>query len=292
MTNERIAYPVMLQHMLKILAEYNDPITVRQLYYQFVARQILPNNKDAYKKVSRDCTTARELGQVPVDAIEDRNREAVGGDYGFDFDAEEYIGARVEGLKTQYLYYNYPVWVNQPTYIEVWVEKEALSGVAESACSPLDIPFFCCKGYTSQSEMYSAAQRILRYCGREKRPVIIHLGDHDPSGIDMSRDIKDRLDMFTEGEEIIFKRIALNMDQVEEYNPPPNPAKMTDSRFKDYMRAYGDKSWELDALEPKILVSLIKKEVEKYLDYGQWEVIESEQRVGRQVLAKMAKKLR
>ena len=98
--------------------------------------------------------------------------------------------------------------------------------------------------------------------------VILHLGDHDPSGIDMSRDIRDRLKIF--GVKVEFERLALNMDQVTEYNPPPNPAKVTDSRFKGYQDLYGDESWELDALDPAVLVSLIQDNIADYRDEAAW----------------------
>jgi hypothetical protein len=95
--------------------------------------------------------------------------------------------------------------------------------------------------------------------------VIIHLGDHDPSGVDMTRDIADRLSMFAESD-IEVNRIALNMDQIEEFNPPPNPAKITDSRSGPYIELYGTSSWELDAIEPATLSQLIADTVENYID--------------------------
>ncbi|KKK48671.1 hypothetical protein LCGC14_3142790, partial [marine sediment metagenome] len=129
-----------------------------------------------------------------------------------------------------------------------------------------DVDYFACKGYISQSEMYRAAQRTFD----NQDHVIIHLGDHDPSGIDMTRDISDRFGVF-ESTNYQVIRIALNMDQVEHYGPPPNPAKITDSRYGDYIAKYGPSSWELDALDPDVLVELITATVEKYIDPDQWE---------------------
>lgn len=145
----------------------------------------------------------------------------------------------------------------------MWVEKDALVDVVGQACEPLDVPFFSCRGYTSQSEMWAAAQRFIRQGDRDQR-IIIHLGDHDPSGIDMTRDIQERLDMF--GADVIVKRVALTMEQINTYNPPPNPAKITDSRCGKYIAEFGDESWELDALEPKVITDLIKEQVKMYRD--------------------------
>jgi len=144
---------------------------------------------------------------------------------------------------------------------KVWVEKDALIGVVERACTELDVPFLSCRGFVSQSAMWQAAMRIKRQ-GRDT--VIIHLGDHDPSGIDMTRDIQDRLDIFGYGG--IVDRIALNLDQIEQYNPPPNPAKVSDSRYEGYVAEYGEDSWELDALDPKAINELITKAINEYTD--------------------------
>lgn len=165
-------------------------------------------------------------------------------------------------------------WSTQPYRVEVWIEKEALASVFEPVCAELDVPMLACRGYTSQSEMWSGGRRLLRHrissTATGQEVVVLHFGDHDPSGIDMSRDICDRLRMFLEGESMTFERLALNMDQVEEYNPPPNPAKMTDSRFAQYVALYGDESWELDALEPSVLADLIRANVLRFRDQELW----------------------
>lgn len=268
-----------------IIADYDAEgfnLTLRQLYYQFVSRAVIPNTEKSYKNLGSVINDGRLAGLIDWSAIEDRTRNLKGNSH---WDSPAEIARTV----VRAFYKDH--WANQDHRIEVWVEKEALAGVAEAACRPLDVPYFCCKGYTSQSEMYVAAKRLIRCDNEGKTAVIIHLGDHDPSGIDMSRDIQDRLSMFTEGQEIIFKRIALNMDQIEQYAPPPNPAKMTDSRFASYMSEYGDESWELDALEPKLLVKLITDTVEEYKDIDAWEEVEEEQAHGQSLLEKMANKL-
>lgn len=141
------------------------------------------------------------------------------------------------------------------------MEKEALVSVLERACGPLDVPYFACKGYVSQSAMWRAAIRISDKLKAKQctTAVILYLGDHDPSGIDMSRDIQERLDIF--GISVSVRRIALNLDQIEQYNPPANPAKVTDSRCASYIAEYGDESWELDALDPRTINELISREI-------------------------------
>ncbi len=161
-------------------------------------------------------------------------------------------------------------WNNQPCYVEVWIEKDALIGVIEGVCNDLDLPYFSCRGYTSQSELWRAAKRITTETSwQNERAIIIHLGDHDPSGIDMTRDIESRLLMFGAKSEV--RRLALNWDQVEEFSPPPNPAKLTDSRAKGYISEYGRESWELDALNPNVIANLIRDAVTPIIDTTTWE---------------------
>ena len=237
-------------------------LTLRQLYYQFVSRGWLQNKQTEYKRLGSIMNDARLAGRVDWSYMVDRTRGLVD---------RSHWGSPQEIIDTCAKQYFENMWVNQNYYVEVWVEKDALVGVLERACHPLDVPYFSCRGYPSVSEVKVAADRIVRESGRNVNLMIIHLGDHDPSGIDMTRDIKDRLHLLSHEGNIEICRIALNMDQVEHYGPPPNPAKITDSRYGDYIAKYGPSSWELDALDPDVLVELITATVEKYIDPDQWE---------------------
>jgi hypothetical protein len=179
-------------------------------------------------------------------------------------------------------------WANQAHRVEVWIEKDALVGVIAGACNRLDVPFFSCRGYTSQSELWGAARRLASYDRLGQDPIVIHLGDHDPSGIDMTRDISDRLALF--GAKVEVRRIALNMDQVEAYSPPPNPAKLTDARANGYITRYGNESWELDALDPATLDALITATIDDYRDPEQWEADTSAMEADRDLLTEAARR--
>lgn len=169
--------------------------------------------------------------------------------------------------------YREDLWREQQYRPEVWIEKDALVGVIEGVCCEFDVPFFSCRGYTSQSEMWGAGQRLRHHLERKQEPVILHLGDHDPSGKDMTRDIMDRMELFMGGVEL--KRLALNMDQVEQYKPPPNPAKTTDSRYQGYIEEFGRESWELDALEPKVIAELIRAAITPLIDEVEWKATQA-----------------
>lgn len=253
----------------KIIGEYEAQgldLTLRQLYYQFVGRGLLGNNDTNYKMLQRVVSDGRLAGLVSWTSIEDRTRNRQG-HRTFTTPRKAYEALVREGDRWQY---RRDLWADQPWRPEVWVEKEALVGVIQGICNQLRVDFFACRGYNSQSEQWRAGQRFAGYQGKGQRPIVFHLGDHDPSGIDMTRDNRDRLEMFA-GTPVMVQRLALNMAQVEELRPPPNPAKLSDARAADYVAQFGDSSWELDALSPTYIRDLIKRAVDRVRDEDAWE---------------------
>ncbi len=191
----------------------------------------------------------------------------------------------VDAVAEQYLT---DKWASQSFRPEVWIEKDALVGVFEQVCNSLDVPFFSCRGYSSDSEMWSAAQRLIAWKENGQTPIIFHFGDHDPSGTDMTRDIFDRLEMFS-GFPLKVKRLALNMPQIEKLKPPPNPAKLSDSRAIEYVKKFGSNSWELDALNPDILSNLAAANIESLIDQKTWTEAEEIEKAERRVLQKISR---
>jgi hypothetical protein len=240
-------------------------LTLRQLYYQGVSTAQFPNTEASYKRLGNIVNDGRLLGLIDWNHLTDRGREAHGTGWpGYEFPSMQSVMDQAAGSMMQDL------WEGQEFRPEVWVEKQALEQVAERAVRGYRTAYIACKGYMSQSEMWEAGyNRLQDYAAHGQTPVIIHIGDHDPSGIDMSRDIEERLSMFAEFN-VEVRRIALNMDQIDEFNPPPNPAKTTDSRYADYRRNYGDESWELDALRPELLIDLVRNEIEGLIDFSLW----------------------
>ncbi len=253
-----------------IIEEYSRQgyvLTLRQLYYQFVSRDIIPNTERSYKNLGNLITKARMAGMISWRAIEDRGRGVI--QPVIHENLENLINAAKHSIR-------FDRWERQEHYVEVWVEKEALGNVIAKACRPTQTPHLSCKGYLSASESWRAGQRLKDRFDAGQTPVIIHLGDHDPSGIDMTRDNEDRLEIFSE-QWVQVERIALNMDQVEQYNPPPNPTKLSDTRAENYIDHYGHESWELDALEPGVIRKLIENTIEKYIDRDKWHDVDAEE---------------
>lgn len=265
----------------EIIEEYAGQgfaLTLRQLYYQFVARALLANTQREYKRLGGIVSAARRAGLIDWNAIEDRTR-FVRHPSTWEDPAEI-----VRAISEQY---RVEKWKEQDTITEVWIEKDALIGVFEEVCKELDVALFSCRGYASDSEVWRAALRLLKYIDNGKRVRILHFGDHDPSGIDMTRDIEERLALFG-ASGVNVNRCALNMDQIEEFGPPPNPAKMTDPRFEGYIAEHGGESWELDALEPQVLASIVRERVEQVTDLDLWEETIAREERERGLLARVS----
>lgn len=268
-------------------------LTVRQLYYLMIARDKFPdswidetyNRKNGldprtkntiknYKKFCGVISDARRAGLVDWDAIVDRGRNLSG------WSSWDSPGARMTSAAHSFAL---DKWADQPRRVEVWVEKDALLGVFQKACSQYSVPFTSCRGYTSDSEIWAAAQRLRGYAKNGQEPLVLQFSDHDPSGLDMERDIADRLYLFAR-QEIEVRRIAFTWDQVQEFGPPPNPAKETDARFAKYSEEYGDDSWELDAIAPPSLSEIITNAIEEVMDQEAWSAAEAEEEKGREQL--------
>lgn len=247
---------VLIDKCNAILERYNASgydMTVRQVYYQLVAADEIENSERSYDKIQLLLNDARLAGLVDWDYIVDRTRE---------LRRLPFWDSPQDVLEAAYNGFRIDKWASQVYRPEVWIEKDALVGVFERTCNDLEVPVLSCRGYASLSEMFEAGyRRFSRYITSGQIPFILHFGDHDPSGIDMSRDILERATLLSKTGKPEFRRLALNINQVRQYQPPPNPAKLSDSRARDYVIKYGKSSWELDALEPTVLDTLIRDNI-------------------------------
>lgn len=294
--------------------EIDIKLTNRQLYYQLVGKAFIPNAMEIYKRICTFLTDLRYCGLVDWDSIEDKARVP----------KKHSEWKNVSDLIRSATYaYRLPRWQDQDYYVEMYCEKEAGVNVLETISEKYHMYFGFNKGYSSASAMYDLACRIQEQIAAGKSVIILYFGDHDPSGLDMVRDIKDRIIEFLQGgcvtddmrnkfsseffqskcekpgspyynwneeewtpyfeewlSEIFIDSIfnfevvpvALTTDQVKQYNPPPNPAKITDPRAKEYIREHGSVSWELDAIDAIELRRLAEDAVLNYLDMKKYNV--------------------
>lgn len=295
----KMDYTTIVKQVNKIFTQYEFALTLRQIYYRLLPS--IPNTKNSYNYLSKILVKARENGDVDERKIEDRTRSTIGGDDGYN-SLQEFVDAMIDDfVNSPEKYFQRKMWKDQDNYVEIWVEKDALSIVISNIAQGLKVTTCPSRGYGSYSYLRSATRRILRYIGDGKKVTILHFTDHDPSGIDMTRDLGKRMlkylcmeagDEFDEKEYDVdpenymrdrfnfeVQRIALTYEMVKKYNLSPNPTKMADPRSPLYVAQFGNKCWELDALEPKILEDLVKRSISHYIDIPKWDkMLETEKK--------------
>jgi len=283
--NLRPASMALIERCNEIINDYTDQglrMTLRQLYYQLVTRNLITNEEKSYKKLSNLVSDARLGGLMDWDAIEDRGRQP---SIPLQFDN---LQDRVRSAVNNY---RLPRWEGQDSYVELWVEKQALAGVLEPLASEFHVTLMVNKGYSSQSAMYESARRFNENTnGGERAPILFYLGDHDPSGEDMVRNIESRLGMFGV-EAIDVRKLALTIAQVRQYNPPPNPAKVTDPRAQEYIARFGASSWEVDALPPNVLAQIIRRAFAWVIDRPLMDAVIAREQSDREQLLRAAQRI-
>lgn len=272
--------------ILEHFTEKGYTLTLRQLYYQLVSRDLIPNTTKSYNILGTAISTGRERGLVDWDHLTDRLREIV------EWQMYADVPSAMDEMKK---HFRLDKWSTQTYRPEVWVEKDALSDIVRRACWRLQVPYLVCRGYGSASALWQAGRRMIEHRKNGQTPIIFHLGDHDPSGLQMTEDNHTRVNLFgspVDAEEKPYRarceviRLALNMDQIRQYDPPPNPAKETDSRWQSYYDTTGlTESWELDALEPSVIEQIIEDAVLEKRDHDAWEKITKQENEARQLLA-------
>ena len=308
----------LLKKALAIIEEYKRQhitMTLRQLYYQLVSQDVIPNNLKSYKRLGTILADGRYAGLVDWEAIEDRIRVPKRHSQ---FDD---VLDLVEAAKASY---RLDRWAGQKYYVELFTEKDALASVLKPIADKWHIYFCVNRGYSSATAMYDTAKRIEEEFDEEydndkmevtmkKKAVILYLGDHDPSGLDMVRDIKERIVEFLIGrrdytdftddsdyeirkeiieENIEVIHIALTTEQVKKYKPPPNPAKMTDTRSTGYINRFGKSSWEVDALKPEVMIKLVDDAIKQYVDVDKMNKIIEQEKQDMKAIEEFAKKLK
>lgn len=243
----------------KIVSDYLSQdlrLTLRQLYYVLVSRNVIPNADRPYKNLGNLISDARLAGRIDWEAIEDRIRVPV---HPPEFkNLQELVDAALQS-------YRLPRWTGQKHYVELWVEKDALAGILRPLALRYHVTLLVNRGYGSTSAMYDAYNRFAEKDAQGYDCVLFYLGDFDPSGEDMVRDIRARLnDVF--GIDVTVEKLALTLAQVQQYNLPPNPAKHTDPRSQEFIRRHGASSWEVDALPPEVLNRIIHKAFSNIID--------------------------
>jgi hypothetical protein len=258
-----------------IVAEMR-PMTVRQVFYQATVRDIVAKTEAGYTKVQTDLAQMRRAGDMPYDWITDNTR----------WQRKPITYRSIEqALAETARFYRKDLWADADCYVEIWLEKDALSGVVTPITSMFDVPLMVARGYASLSFLHTAADYINSL---DVPAYIYHLGDFDPSGVNAGEKIEETLRDLAPDAEIHFERLAVSLGQIQAWNLPTRPTKASDTRSK----GFGDISVELDAIEPGRLRSLVQDAIERHLPQDQFEVLKIAEASERTILADMIHELK
>jgi hypothetical protein len=272
----------LIEQANEIIAEYAGiTMNLRQVFYQFVARNLIPNDKKNYVNLGQTVVrNGRRAGLIDWDSIEDRTRN---------LHSPLTFAHPGERLRLAADNYKEDLWLGQEYRPEVWVEKEALIGTVEGVCKEFRVPYFANRGNNSDSEMYAAGKRFEDYAGDGLTPIVFYLGDHDPTGVRITEDIEARLEMFA-GQKVEVRRLGLNFDQCRRYRLPPNYAKEADNNFQWYVDQFGTQCWELDALPPSVMTDLVRRALEKLINERKWNAALAKETKNKKLMQKLGNK--
>jgi hypothetical protein len=237
-----------------------QPMTVRQAYYQAVVRGLVSKDASGYAQVLHDLIWLRREGSMPYDWIVDNTRQM----------RKPYTSDSVEeALRETAEYYRKNLWRDADVYVEIWLEKDALSGVVYPITSEFDVPLMTARGFSSLSFTYGAAEQIK---ARSVPAYIYQLGDYDPSGEGASRALEQDLRELAPDEEIHFERLGVTPDQIREWDLPTRPTNMNDTRAKRFGSSI---SCDLDAVEPDTLRGLVRDAIERHMPPRQFAILKA-----------------
>jgi hypothetical protein len=262
-----------------IMAAFEDtgkPVTVRQMYYLLTVLGAVEKEESGYRKAQRQLLALRRAGLVPYNWVSDNTR--------WMRKPTTYAGLG-DFFDRAAAYYRQDLWVRSDVYVEVWCEKDALAGVLMPVTSEYDVPLMVVRGFSSETFAYNAAEAMIE----TGRPCFVYyVGDFEPSGWQIARTLESCLLGF--GAPVVFERLAVNPDQIQAWDLPTRPSKVSDTRCRAFFAEFGDgtESVELDAIHPDLLRGLIRDAIERHIDHGQLEALRREEGAARETLQELA----
>ncbi len=260
--------------IIDILTTDAGPWTVRQVFYACSVRDAVEKTEGGYRQVQRQVLLMRREELIDYSTIADNTRWMRKPTTFNSLDA--WVERSISTLRLD-------LWRDNDVRVEVWLEKDALAGVLYDVTAKWHVPLMVTRGYSSESFAYGAADNIN---DDERTTHIYYLGDFDPSGVNAAEDLEGRLRGFLDDEDqLVFERLAVTPEQIEEWKLPARPTKTTDTRYRDFTRRFGNvESTELDAIKPANLRELVENAILQHVDVDQLEHIVQEQKEARALL--------
>lgn len=257
---------------LLALITRQQPMTVRQAFYRATVYGIVEKTEAGYRKVQRVLADLRRHGGMPWSWLVDTSRLVIRAD---SFESPE------EAARATARFYRKALWTDADCRVEVWLEKDALSGVVGPITEDYDVGLYICRGFASLSFLHVAAEVIRQ---RQVPTFIYHIGDFDPSGVMAGQKIADTIRQFAPKAQVKFERLAVTREQIASMRLPSRPTKES-----NHARGWEGESVEVDAIEPDVLRSIVRFAIERHLPRHQWEVMKAIEQSERQALEMWAR---
>lgn len=265
------------------------PMTLRQLYYRCLSAGLLTNAQKEYKRLGAVMTRLREDGHVPLTWIVDHVRATLKPS---SWSGLADFGETVRGC------YRKDFWESLDHHVEVFVEKDAIAGTIQPITSEYDVALRVCRGYSS----LSFVGEISRLWKAIKKPIFAYyLGDFDPSGFDLERDLKEKLEKFSyrscidafadhdeiDGASFRWERLAVQHEDFAAHDLIALPVKRRDMRAAGFLRNHGEQCAEVDALPPGELRSRIKGAILSHVEKERWNRLQAVEEAEKDSLAEI-----
>lgn len=260
--------------LLAIVSQMH-PMTVRQVFYQASVVGLVDKSEAGYAKVQTDLVMLRKSGLLAYNALADNTRWQR---------RPQTFGSVEQALLDTARFYRKSLWADADSYVEVWLEKDALSGVIHPVTDLYDVPLMVARGYASLSFLHSAANYITSL---QVPTYIYHLGDYDPSGVDAAQKIETTLRQMAPMAEIHFDRLAVLPPQIEAWHLPSRPTKTSDTRSG----SFGDISVELDAIKPDDLRDMVEQAISRHLPPEQFQILKTAENSERELIARLVRRI-
>ena len=258
-----------------VLGNVENVITVRHLFYRLVGLGAIPKTESQYKSLVHHLSIWRRNGQIPWNAFADSTR--------WHIRTQTFDGLE-DALRHTRQIYRRDLWSTQPSYVEVWVEKDAVASIIQKVTTEFDVPLFVCRGFASLSSLYGAAQTFKSARDAGKSLCIFHLGDYDPSG-HAAADAIERTMVYELGcYDLDFVRLAISREQIDQFHLPTRPRKESDKRSAKW---HDDECVELDSMPPSELKEIVRNAIGDLIDPFQWQALQQVEAAERESLAKI-----
>jgi hypothetical protein len=258
------------------VVEADPPMTVRQVFYQLVARGVVEKTEEQYQgTVIRLLTEMRLEGDILFDDIVDETRRVR---ITRTFDNVE------DAVAQTARFYRRSALAQSDDYVEIWLEKDALAGALWDVVSDYDVPLMVSRGMPSLTFLHGSACKIERAAEYGKRTYVYQFGDHDPSGVLIPQTIERRLGELCEQLDCdapTVRRVALTEEMIAEFDLPTRPTKRKGNSHAN--RFEGD-SVELDALPPSVLRELVRAVIEHHVSPEETEALRVAEESERELL--------